>query len=84
MLVLDAAFKAGDRVNTVKYLEEARKRGLSPSAGALAFAEDAGGGVPDVDGDVNGEIEGSTELPSQSSGAATWGILSVVWVIAKL
>ncbi|CAM9809097.1 unnamed protein product [Ascophyllum nodosum] len=68
VLVLDAAFKAGDRVNTVKYLEEARKRGLSPSAGALAFAEDAGGGVPDVDGDVNGEIEGSTELPSQSSG----------------
>lgn len=76
--VADAACEAGDVGNTVKYCQEARKRGLSPGDRAIALAEgvadgsattDEGGSVIDADSDGNLE-------PSQreSSGVVTLGM----------
>lgn len=78
MRVADAACEAGDEGNTVKYCQEARKRGLSPGDRTIAFTEgaadgsaatDAGGGVIDADSD------GNVEPPqTESSGVVTLGV----------
>lgn len=81
--VADAACEAGDIANTVKYCQEARKRGHSPGDRAISLAEGAADGSATTDAGerlINDDSDGNLE-PSrtESSGMMTLGMFLLAY-----